>query len=198
MHEPNFNILHKTKYYPWTHAPYILCFFLCSSFLFLYTSFFFSTHLFVASPSRPLCRIPDTRSSLPRLSPSPPDKILGGTSHVRPMHVRSIRRKSIPVSLMRAIPKPIVSIFKIIDCLLLSVLENRDGVLHNLETSSGGRVNQALIRVVLRKRARQILVRLALEVEESAEDLVVIIPDGLEALLDGPLGTKSLSDTPDQ
>ena len=111
-----------------------------SSFLFLYASFFFSTHLFVASPSRPPCRIPDTRSSLPRLSPSPPDKILGGISHVRPIHVRSIRRKCIPVSIMRAIPKPVVSTFKIIDCPLLSVLENRVRVLHDLETSSGGRV----------------------------------------------------------
>jgi hypothetical protein len=106
--------------------------------------------------------------------------------------VRSIRRKCIPVSLMRAIPKPVVSIFKIIDCPLLSVLENRDGVLHDLETSSGGRIIQALIRVVLRKRARQILVRLALEVEESAEDLVVIVLDGFEALLDGLFGHEDI------
>ena len=69
---------------------------------------------------------------------------------------------------------------------------NRDGVLHDLETSSGGRVIQALIRVVLRKRARQILVRLALEVEESAKDLVVIVLDGFGALLDGLFGHEDI------
>ena len=195
MRKPNFNILHKTKYlscYPWTHASYILCLFFRSSFLFLYASFFFPTHLFVASPFRPPCRIPDTRSSLPRLSPSLPDKILGGISHVRPVHVRSVCRKCIPVSLMRAIPKPIVSIFKIIDCPLLSVLENRGGVLHDLETSSGGRVIQVIIRVVLQKRARQILLRLALEVEGSAEDLAAIVLDGFETLLDGLFGHEDI------
>lgn len=97
---------------------------------------------------------------------------------------------------MRTIPKPVVSIFKIIDCPLVSVLENRDGILHDLETSSGGRVIQALIRVVLQKRARQILQRLALEVEGSAEDLVVIVLDGFEALLDGLFGHKDMSDYP--
>jgi hypothetical protein len=93
---------------------------------------------------------------------------------------------------MRPIPEPVVSIFKIIDCPLLSVLENRDGVLHDLKTSSGGRIIQALIRVVLRKGAHQILVRLALEVEESAEDLVVIVLDGFEALLDGLFGHEDI------
>ena len=106
--------------------------------------------------------------------------------------MRSIRGKCIPVRFMRAIPKPVVPIFKIIDCPLLSVLENRDGVLHDLETSSGGQVIQVLIRVVLQRRARQILLRLALEVEGSAEDLVVIVLDGFEALLDGLFGHEDI------
>ena len=93
---------------------------------------------------------------------------------------------------MHAIPKSIVPIFKTIDCSPPSVLENRDGVLHDLEASSGGRVTQALIRVVLLKRARQILLRLALEVEGSAEDPVVIVLDGFEALLDGLFGQEDI------
>jgi len=60
----------------------------------------------------------------------------------------------------------------------------------------GSRVIQALIRVVLHKRARQILLRLALEVEGSTEDLVVIVLDGFEALLDGLFGHEDMSDYP--
>ena len=66
-------------------------------------------------------------------------------------------------SLMCAIPNPIVPIFKIID----SASWKTEMEFCDLETSSGGRVIQVLIRVALQERARQALLRLALEVEWS-------------------------------